>query len=65
MRSHARPVVMVINADDYGYNECIDRGIIELIQNGRINSVSVIVNGSNILNATEKLKDMINKYPIL
>lgn len=45
--------VLIVNADDFGYNASIDRGIIELIRKGVIRSLSVIVNGANILQAAE------------
>jgi predicted glycoside hydrolase/deacetylase ChbG (UPF0249 family) len=45
--------VLIVNADDFGYNANIDRGIVELVRKGVIRSLSVIVNGANILQAAE------------
>jgi len=46
---------IIINADDYGYNESIDFGIFELLRKGRISSMSVIINGNNIVKASERI----------
>ena len=40
--------IMIINADDLGYNHHIDRGILELLLNGQLKSASLMVNGNNI-----------------
>lgn len=39
---------IIINADDYGCNAHIDRGIADLMRKGCINSTSVIINGEDI-----------------
>lgn len=43
-----RKDVLIINADDYAYNSQLDKGIMELIVNGKIKSASILINGYNI-----------------
>lgn len=49
---------IIINADDYGCKDSIDRGIVRLMRKGRINSTSVIVNGENIEHAARIVREM-------
>jgi predicted glycoside hydrolase/deacetylase ChbG (UPF0249 family) len=51
-------VVVIVNADDYGYHPSIDRGILQLIQGRCINSISAIVNAANIQDAAEQIKKL-------
>lgn len=46
---------LVINADDFGWNEENDLVIMDMLLNMTISSVSVIVNGSNIMNVKKYL----------
>jgi predicted glycoside hydrolase/deacetylase ChbG (UPF0249 family) len=46
----------ILNADDFGYNSHIDRGILELVTSRLIRSLSVIINGDNILEAAERIR---------
>lgn len=48
--------VLILNADDLGYHPSIDRGIIQLLQQTHISSVSVMVNGPNIQQAKEAIR---------
>ncbi len=41
----------IINADDFGYYEEKDKGIVELYKNGLITSCSMLMNGKNIKNS--------------
>lgn len=50
--------VIIINADDYGCDRSIDRGIARLMRNRCINSTSVIVNGGDIDQAARTLRQM-------
>lgn len=54
---HNPKQLLIINADDYGYNSHIDRGILELLTHRHIKSVSVIVNGANISQAAELIHE--------
>lgn len=47
--------ILILNADDYGYNSHIDSGIIELLSKKQIKSISVIVNGANIEKAVSNV----------
>ena len=47
---------LIINADDFGFNPCIDQGIYELLRSAKIKSTSVVVNGDNISNAIKMIK---------
>ena len=38
---------LIINADDFGWSEERDRGILELLEGGYLGSVSAMANGSN------------------
>jgi predicted glycoside hydrolase/deacetylase ChbG (UPF0249 family) len=55
---------IILNADDYGALSCIDDGIIEGIENGVVNSVSVLVNFPNIEEAIKKLLPYRNRVKI-
>jgi predicted glycoside hydrolase/deacetylase ChbG (UPF0249 family) len=43
-----RKDILIINADDFAYNSQLDKGIIELILNRKIKSISILINGPNI-----------------
>jgi len=55
---------MILCADDYGLSNAIDEGILELVEEGRISSVSCMVSGKNIDNSYLHLKKFINKVDI-
>jgi chitin disaccharide deacetylase len=55
---------MILCADDYGLSRAIDEGIIELIEEGKISSVSCMVSGKNIESSYLHLKKFINKVDI-
>lgn len=57
--------VIIINADDYGYNETTNDGIIGLIIKRKVNSISVIINGDSIDSAATKIKQIWKEVPIL
>ena len=46
---HNHKDIFIINADDYAYNTQMDKGIIELIRKGKIKSISILINGPNII----------------
>jgi predicted glycoside hydrolase/deacetylase ChbG (UPF0249 family) len=50
--------VIIINADDFGCKESIDRGIARLMRQGCINSASVIVNAEHIEQAAKMVRQM-------
>lgn len=50
--------LLIVNADDFGYNHHIDTGILELLKNGSISSLSAIVNGSNIVPAAKAIQSL-------
>ena len=53
---------LIINADDFGLTEPINRGIIESIENGIVNSVSLIANGPELKSACEYLRSNPNIF---
>ena len=53
---------MVINADDFGWNEYRDKGIIEMFENKHISSATALVNGYNFVNAIKIAKE--KRFPI-
>ena len=55
--------VVIINADDYGCNQDIDRGILHLAKERVINSLSVMVNGQNIKAAAQQIRDLWKDNP--
>jgi predicted glycoside hydrolase/deacetylase ChbG (UPF0249 family) len=57
--------VIILNADDYGYNETTNNGIIDLILARKINSISVIINGDSIQTGVTKIKQIWKEKPIL
>jgi predicted glycoside hydrolase/deacetylase ChbG (UPF0249 family) len=48
---------MVINADDFGYFECVSRGIINCIQKGAISATAVMANGPRFKELAKWLHD--------
>lgn len=58
-----RRCVVIINADDYGCNEDIDRGILQLARERVINSLSVMVNGRNIQAAAQQIRELWKDNP--
>lgn len=40
-----KPKLLIINADDLGWNEHRDKGIFELFETGKIQSATVVMNG--------------------
>jgi predicted glycoside hydrolase/deacetylase ChbG (UPF0249 family) len=58
--------IIIINADDFGYNGSMDRGMMELIRKQHVKSLSVMVNGENISEAVEMVeqfkKEEFEKY---
>ncbi len=48
---------LIVNADDLGYSEKINQGIIRSIQNGIVTSVSLMANGNAFDHAVEFLKN--------
>ncbi len=47
---------LIINADDFGLTGPINRGIIETIENGIVNSVSLVANGTELAGACDYLR---------
>ena len=64
MKNHIKDVI-IINADDYGYNETTNKAIIELIIKKKVNSISVIINGNGIDSTVTKIKEIWKEIPIL
>jgi chitin disaccharide deacetylase len=52
---------LIVNADDFGLSPHINRGIIETVEKGAVNSVSVVANG----NALDEAVDFIKSHPDL
>jgi len=52
------PVAVIINADDFGYAEERDRGILEAAVKGCVSSVSILANGRNAEVAVERWKKL-------
>lgn len=50
---------LIINADDFGYTESINRGILEALNKGAVTSTSVMVDG-NVVSEVSQLKDLKN-----
>lgn len=48
---------VIINADDFGYCDCINSGILEAVKNGVVSSTSVMVYGKAV-DGVEKLKEI-------
>lgn len=48
--------LLVVNADDFGYSDERDAGIVKCYRNGYISSVSLLVNGVNAENAAKLAK---------
>ncbi|XP_033748871.1 carbohydrate deacetylase-like isoform X2 [Pecten maximus] len=51
-----RKSLLVVNADDFGYSDERDDGIVECYRNGHISSVSLLVNGVRAENAAKLAK---------
>ncbi len=47
----------MITADDFGFNEEVNRGIVEACKHGVVSSVSLLINGSAINDALGVLKE--------
>lgn len=41
-------ISLIINADDFGYFECVSRGIVEAINSGGVTATGVMANGPNL-----------------
>lgn len=65
MQKTSKIKCVIINADDYGCNVDIDRGISELIRDHHINSTSVLVNGEHVEEAARILKEILKQNPEL
>jgi chitin disaccharide deacetylase len=48
---------LIVNADDYGLNENINRGIIRAYSEGIVTSTSILANGEAFLSGVETLKE--------
>lgn len=49
--------LLVVNADDFGYCDQRNRGIVESFQNGVVSSASLLVNADQALEAVELSKE--------
>jgi len=57
------PTKYILNADDYGPIDFINRGVNTLVEQGMINSVQALVNGDDTTKLKESLKELRNKIP--
>lgn len=62
MQAIQEPRLIVINADDLGWNEHRDKGIFELFESGKITSCSVAMNGYHALQAISHARQ--KNYPL-
>jgi len=51
---------LIINADDYGLHEDINRGIISSVENGLVNSISISACGKALNNGISEIKNLKN-----
>jgi predicted glycoside hydrolase/deacetylase ChbG (UPF0249 family) len=47
---------LIINADDFGYFECVSRGIIEAVDSGSVTATGVMANGPNLARSISTLE---------
>jgi len=50
--------MLVINADDLGYSPHRDAGILDAFEKGYISSASLMVNGTNVIAASQRAKEL-------
>jgi len=55
---------IIFNADDYGFCNQVDDGVIKAINQGLINSVAAFANGTNGLERLKKLSDLQDKADV-
>jgi predicted glycoside hydrolase/deacetylase ChbG (UPF0249 family) len=51
---------LIVNADDFGWTEGVNRGIVEAFRNGIVTSASLLANGAAFLQAVELAKSLPN-----
>ena len=49
------PIRLVVNADDYGYFNCVSKGILELAQHGWVTATAVMANSPNFVEQAKRL----------
>lgn len=54
----AQPIFLIVNADDYGYFECVSKGVIECAKRKIISATGLVANGPNFTNAVKWLEDI-------
>lgn len=49
-------IELIINADDFGYFECVSRGIVEAVDAGGVTATGVMANGPNLESSIHRLQ---------
>ena len=50
------PTRLIVNADDFGYFDCVSRGILKSIDSGSVTATGIMANGPNIRNNIRSLQ---------
>ena len=50
-------ISLIVNADDFGLNKCVNRGIIKAFNNGIVTSASLLVNRNGYEDALKNISE--------